>query len=66
MMKKELGLHYYFSVVLEIVGIVICCVGLYEIASCGTFNPACFFITAGSLVMATGSLYHAKFKDVFY
>lgn len=52
---------YWFSIIVEITGIVIIGVGLVEMCHFGVLNPANFLITGGSLLMAIGSTIFAKY-----
>lgn len=63
---KKVGIHYWASVVIEIVGIIIGGAGLYEIAIMEAFNPAYFLITVSSMLIAAGALYHAKYRYIHY
>ena len=54
-------LHYWFCVILECVGIILIGFGLVEMCVFGVLNPANLVITAGSLILATGSAIFAKY-----
>lgn len=53
-------LKYYIALIMEIVGIIVVCAGLFEMLILEVCNPANFLITGGSAIMAIGSLIFAK------
>ncbi|MFW9899734.1 MAG: hypothetical protein ACFFDY_00425 [Candidatus Thorarchaeota archaeon] len=56
-----MNFHYWFSVIIEIVGICTIGIGLVEMCHFGMLNPANLLITSGSLMLAIGSAIFAKY-----
>jgi len=51
---------YWFAVIIEIIAIILWCIGLYELVINKCINPAGILIHSGGILFTTGSFIYAK------